>query len=512
MTKVLVRGRTVVRRVKDREASELIPDGAVLVEGAEIAAVGPFEALRRAHPDAPVLGSERHIVLPGLVNAHHHVGLTPVQLGSLDEPLEMWAITRMAARTVDPYLDTLYSAFEMLESGVTTVQHIFAWVHRDIEAVRQRIEAILKAYEDVGMRVSFSVAVRDQNHSMLLSDEQMLAGVPAGLRPRLAARFAEFTVPLADQIALFEDLYRFYDGHPLIAIQLAPGNLHWCSDRALEDLQEAAERHNVPLHIHLLETVYQKEYARRRTGGTALAHLDRFGMTGRHVTIGHGVWMNEEDIELAADTGTHICHNCSSNLRLRSGILPLNRLLRQGLNLALGIDEAGLNDDRDMLQEMRLVLRLHREPGMDGLFPSAHEVLRMATEGGAMTTPFAGSIGALEPGRQADLFLVDWSALSAPFLDRRIGPVDGILNRAKAAHVEMVMVAGRPVVERGGVTSVDKPGMLRELARSLAYDADDAELSRIAFAGDLYEPVRDLYSNYIDPSRLRPFYAANSRR
>lgn len=511
MSKILVRGRAVVTRVTNRQASRLIPDGAVLVEGSSVTAVGSFDTLYDAHPDASIIGSDRHIVLPGLVNAHHHVGLTPVQLGSLDEPLEMWSITRLATREVDPYLDTLYSAFEMLESGVTTVQHIFAWVHRDIDAVRRRIDAILKAYEDVGMRVSFSVAMRDQNRSMLLSDEEMLAGVPETLRPRLAARFAEFTVPLADQIALFEDLRRCYAGHPLIAIQLAPGNLHWCSDRALEDVQSVAERHGAPLHIHLLETVYQKEYARRRTGGSALVHLDRFGMTGRHVTIGHGVWMSEADIELAADTGTHICHNCSSNLRLRSGILPLNHVLRRGLNVALGIDEAGLNDDRDMLQEMRLVLRLHREPGMDDLVPDAHDVLRMATEGGAKTTPFADLIGVLEPGRQADLFLVDWSALAEPFLDHRIGPVDGILNRGKADHVDLVMVAGRSVVDGGEVKTVNKPEMLRELARSLAYDADEQELSNNAFARDLYQPVRELYRDYVDRGRLDAFYAANSR-
>ena len=103
-----------------------------------------------------------------------------------------------------------------------------------------------------------------------------------------------------------------------------------------------------------------------------------------------------------------ICHNCSSNFRLRSGIAPLNRFEAKGINMAIGLDEAGINDDRDMLQEMRMVLRAHRVPGMDDRVPAMAQVLRMATEGGARTTPFGDGIGALEVGRAADMVLIDW--------------------------------------------------------------------------------------------------------
>ena len=511
MAKTLIRGRTVIQEIADRREAVAVSDGGVLVEADRIAEVGPFAKLRARNPDATLLGSNRHVVLPGFVNAHHHVGMTPVQLGSLDEPLEMWAITRIGARAVDPYLDTLYSAFEMLESGVTTVQHIFAWVHRDLPSVRKEIGQMLDAYEDVGMRVSFSVAMRDQNRSMLIDDAAILSAVPEELRPRLAARFEQFTVPLEDQLALFEDLMRSYAGHPRIAIQLAPGNLHWCSDSALETLDAAARRHEVPLHIHLLETIYQKEYARRRTGGSALEHLGRCGMLGPHVTLGHGVWMTEADIELAADTGTHICHNCSSNLRLRSGILPLNRLTWRGVNVALGIDEAGLNDDRDMLQEMRLVLRLHREPGMDERAPTAAAVLTMATAGGARTTPFADRIGAIRPGMQADLVLIDWDRLAGPYLDPDIGPVDAVLNRAKAEHVDTVVVGGSVVVADGEVRSTDKQAALEELRRSLAHPRTEEEAAERAFAKALYDPVRGLYDGYADLGAPEPFWRANGR-
>lgn len=110
---------------------------------------------------------------------------------------------------------------------------------------------------------------------------------------------------------------------------------------------------------------YQKAYAMKRTGGSAMAHVHAVGLTGPGLTIGHGVWMTERDIELCAETGTRVCHNCSSNMRLKSGLAPLNRFRSRGIPVALGMDEAGINDDRDMLQELRLVLRAHREPGID---------------------------------------------------------------------------------------------------------------------------------------------------
>lgn len=160
--------------------------------------------------------------------------------------------------------------------------------------------------------------------------------------------------------------------------------------------------------MHLLETAYQKDYARRRGGGSAVEHIDRFGLLGPLMTLGHGVWLNESDIHRLAETGICICHNCSSNFRLSSGVAALNAFEANGINTAIGIDEAGINDDRDMLQEMRMVLRAHRIPGMEADdVPTPAQVFRMATSGGAKTTAFGDTIGALEPGRGADLVLID---------------------------------------------------------------------------------------------------------
>src|SRR5947208_6743018 len=120
----LIRGKHVICKVTGPREVQTIDDGAVFQQGGTIIEVGRYQDLARKYQPDEIIGSAEHIVMPGFVNSHHHVGLTPFQLGSPDYPLELWFASRMAAREVDPYLYTLYSAFEMLEFGVSTFQHI----------------------------------------------------------------------------------------------------------------------------------------------------------------------------------------------------------------------------------------------------------------------------------------------------------------------------------------------------------------------------------------------------
>src|SRR6202040_2907684 len=163
MSTSLVRSRAIIAQALDRQTWQQIDDGAVLQEDGVIAAVGTYADLRKRYPNTAVIGSGNEIMLPGFVNGHHHVGLTPVQLGSPDMPLELWFITRLVMRNVNVYLDTLYSAFEMIASGITTVQHIHGWLPGKIAEVEGKANDVIRAYEDIGMRVSYCYAVRDQN-------------------------------------------------------------------------------------------------------------------------------------------------------------------------------------------------------------------------------------------------------------------------------------------------------------------------------------------------------------
>ena len=262
---------------------------------------------------------------------------------------------------------------------------------------------------------------------------------------------------------------RFHSQHHnkrRVKIQLAPANLHWCSDKALTALSDASAKYDAPMHMHLNETAYQKEYAWRRGECTALEYIDRFGMVNNRLTLGHGVWLNEKDIDRLAAAKGCVCHNCSSNFRLRSGVAALNFFEKKGINTAIGLDEAGINDDRDMLQELKLVLRAHRVPGMvEADVPTMAQVLRMATVGGAKTTPYGETIGSLEVGKGADMVLIDWDQVAYPYLDELTPTLDAVVQRAKNQAVTMTMCDGEVIYQDGKFTKVDRTTALEGAAR-----------------------------------------------
>ena len=210
----------------------------------------------------------------------------------------------------------------------------------------------------------------------------------------------------------------------------------------------------------------------------------------RHHGLRH---RREEDIADCARTGTRICHNCSSNLRLMSGPAPVNRFRAHGIPVALGIDEAGINDDRGMLQEMRLVLRAHRQPGIDAPSPGPAAVLRMAAEHGAATAPFAARIGALRPGMAADLLLLGWHAVTWPYQSPDLPPVDVLVQRARTGAVRLVMIGGEVVFREGRFTRLDRDAVLAEIAERMGRPLPPAEEGRRAMAEAVMPHMRRFY-------------------
>ena len=259
-------------------------------------------------------------------------------------------------------------------------------------------------------------------------------------------------------IPVLDEICRKYGNnkHERVRVTMAPSNVHRCSDELLIALKQLANRYSTGIHIHLQETVYQKLYSYRAYGKTPLQHLHDLGFLGPEVTCGHSVWATEEDLRLMASTGTNICHNASSNLRLQSGIAPMGRILAAGIKVAIGSDEAGLNDDKDLFQEMRLVLKLHRVPGIDLQPPTSYQVLEMATVNGAYTSWFGDRIGTLEPGKRADMVLLDLHNIEEPYLDPEVSVVDALVHRGRGIDVDTVLVDDE-VVFRDGRQTKPKP-------------------------------------------------------
>ena len=183
---------------------------------------------------------------------------------------------------------------------------------------------------DIGMRVSYSFAVRDQNRLVYQDDNAFVASLPAELRPTMQRWY--------DRLELSWTTTSRCSRTCMASTRPAVGQKSsWrrpiCTGvriTALTRLADMSRQYNVPLHMHLLETAYQKEYAHRRGDCSAVEYIDRFGLLGPQMTLGHGVWLTEKDIDRLAETGTCVCHNCSSNFRLRSGVAALNVLEARG--------------------------------------------------------------------------------------------------------------------------------------------------------------------------------------
>ncbi len=191
-------------------------------------------------------------------------------------------------------------------------------------------------------------------------------------------------------------------------------------------------------------------------------------------------------------------------------MLPLNRLEARGINTAIGLDDVGINDDQDMLQEMRLVLRAHREPGMDDRVPTMAQVFRMATSGGARTTPYGTGIGTLEVGKAADMVLLDWQQISYPYLDAEVPVLDAVIQRAKMSGVKTVIVGGEIVYRDGKFTRLDRDAALRQIADILKRPLSGEEIERRRLAKDVFPHVKAFYDGYLDLDALDPYYRQSS--
>jgi 5-methylthioadenosine/S-adenosylhomocysteine deaminase len=231
------------------------------------------------------------------------------------------------------------------------------------------------------------------------------------------------------------------------------------------------------------------------------------------MTLGHGVWLTEADIDLIAESGTLICHNPSSNLRLRSGIAPVNALQQRGVRVAIGLDDGTINDDRSMLQEMRVALKVHRVPGMDDNVPTPAEIFQMATEHGACTTPYGTSIGTLEAGKAADIVIMDWKHITFPYLDSEVPVVDALVHLARTTGVETVLVGGEPILRDGQFTRINKNDVLEEFAASLRVPLRPHEERRRDIAKRLFPHIRKFFADegYLGEQESVPFYHLNSR-
>jgi 5-methylthioadenosine/S-adenosylhomocysteine deaminase len=451
------------------DADSIIPSGALYVVGDTIAAVGTYREISTRYRAGRTLGSAGALIIPGLVNAHGHgKGLTDFQRGQVDDTLETWRWRSFPP--VDPYLDTRWACIQLLESGVTTTMHNHTLLRP--EAWQEELEQILGAYRECGVRVAFAPALSTENVFTYGEDELFLSSLHAAVR-ELAERIRE-RARLFGEEQYFEAiklLHQRFHG-PRVRVMHGPMAPQWVREEALQEIRRDARRRSLRTHTHVQQTQLQRLYGFKRYGRSLIAWLEKFGFLGPEVTCGHCVWVDDEDIETLARTGTSVTHHPACNLRVRNGISPVAAMLERGVTVAVGMDEKELGDDKDYLAELRLAARLHTLPSheLDSPHPGSRAVFRMGTQSGAEVLGFGALTGSLQPGRQADLVILDLEGMTSPYAYEGHDPLDLLVYRGAARHVRTVMVAGEVLLAEGELTTIDREEAVRRLREAIPPD------------------------------------------
>ena len=265
----------------------------------------------------------------------------------------------------------------------------------------------------------------------------------------------------AEYIAL-ADAVAAAAANPMFDVQYGPNGPQWCSSALLTAVAEASARSGRRIHMHLLETRYQRLWADAAHPGGVVKYLDSIGLLSPRLTLAHCVWARQDELELLAERGVTIVVSSSSNLHLRSGIAPVAMMLKAGCRVALGVDGKAFDEDDDALRELRLAHLLHAGLGF-AAGVSREQMLQIAFSHGRRSVTNIDNGGAIRAGMPADLLLLDWSDIDDDRLRDDIDALDLVLTRATARHICELIVDGRSVVKDGVVSGVDFPAARAEV-------------------------------------------------
>lgn len=439
---------------------------------------GRIATLRAVAAETLTAEEGRLLVMPALSDAHDHGrGIATLAIGAADQPLETWIPDLARQPRVDPYLYAAVAFARLAESGVAAVNHCHNT--QDGRALLAEAEAVSRAARDVGIAVAFAWPFFDRNAVVYGAIDDVLDRLPPDQRARVAASTAGFRT-CDENMALFERATAFE--HALFTLQYHPVAPQWVRPETLVAIAEASARTGRRVHTHLLETERQREWADSHYPDGLLAYLDGIGLLSPRLTVAHAVWLRPDECALLAARGVTVSINLSSNLRLRSGRPPVADLLAAGTPLAIGLDGASLDDDQDMLRELRLVRLLHARAA--GARPAIDDVavLDGCWRVGRRTIVGDDGGGRIAVGAPADLLALDFGALAADCLMPDPDPVQLLLGRAQTRHVRRLIVGGREVVADARCRTVDRPALEAALtaeARS-AYARTPPDLAAIA--------------------------------
>lgn len=438
---LLIGGGTVVTMDPLRR---IIDDGAVLVRGSKIAAVGRTVDLRAANPNATWLDVEGGLVLPGFVNTHNHLFQTLLKGLGDDRPLYRWLREMTAPAAAHLTVDAceaaaLHGALEAIRSGTTTVVD-FMYAHPRPGLTG----AVVRGLERAGIRA-------------IVARGFVTAGVELGVPPAIVERVED---ALDDAAAL---VARFGDPERRVRVGIAPCLLWMVDEGALRAARAFADRHRVLVTYHLAETSFEVEFAQRTYGVPETEFLERIGFLGPDLLAVHCTKLDGDGIARLAAHDVAVSHNPISNMYLAAGVAPVPAMLARGLRVGLATDGPASNNNQNMVHVLKATALLHKVAHEDPEAMTALRVLELATIEGARAIGLGREIGSLEAGKRADIIVV---RLEGPFVEPVHDPVSALVYAAVGTEVATVVVDGRILMRDGVVVDLEEEAVLDRSRRA----------------------------------------------
>jgi 5-methylthioadenosine/S-adenosylhomocysteine deaminase len=425
---LIVTNATLVTMDAERR---VIGDGAVAVDAGRIVAVGPGSEVGAGFVGRETLDAAGGIALPGLINAHTHAAMVLFRGVADDLKLMDWLqryIFPAEAKNVTADFvraGTRLAALEMIRSGTTTFVDMYYFEDQVAEVAKQ-----------------------------------------AGIRAVAGSTIIDFPAPdnktREEALGYTERFVRRWKNDPLVVPAVAPHSTYIGSPDTLRAADALSRREGVPLLIHLQESPDEQRQIKERYGTTSTAHLRDLGVLRKGVLGAHGVWLSASDRSILLQHDVGVAHCPQSNMKLASGAAPVREMLAEGLRLGLGTDGAASNNDLDMFEEMLTAALLSKHASDDPTAAPAPKVLEMATLGGARALGMEAELGSLEPGKRADLIVVD---TTAPRLHPMFDPVSHLVYATKGADVRHAVIEGRIVMRDRTVLTLDVATVLAESER-----------------------------------------------
>ena len=394
----------------------------LVIQQGKIHEILPTERCRKKYQSQTEHNLTTHALIPGFINTHTHAAMSLMRGLADDLPLMEWLsdhIWPTEGKCVDYQFvkdGTDLAIAEMLRGGTTTFNDMYFFP-----------DAAAKSADEACIRVSLGLIMIDFPSAWANDSDDYLH---KGLK-----------------------LHEQYRHHPLISTAFAPHAPYTVSDETLEKVKTYAEQLDIPIHIHLHETLSEVEQAASDTGMRPIARLEKLGLLSPLLLSVHMTQLEEDEINLLKHHGVHIVHCPESNLKLASGFCPVAKLSKNNINIAIGTDGAASNNDLDMLSEMRNAALLAKAVAGDASVIPAHTALKMATLNGARALGLDTVTGSLTQGKTADITAIDLNRIETQPVYH---PISQIVYSSSRDQVTDVWVQGKHLLNNRQLTTLDE--------------------------------------------------------